>query len=170
MACSLNLLRADSFISGRCGESRSHLHGTRDMNRLPPARLIYARLPPIDDRTSANLLLPKAQCDYGNPQVREKFPLLSYKTAHLPLSGHVPCAPTDICSSWHTIISYHLKKKKQKNKPGREAVATLFFIWSSYIRQQQGWWSCQLKPSLNLQNQPQSDIDHHVRFPGEWLL
>lgn len=44
------------------------------------------------------------------PQVREKFPLLSHKASHSPLSWHVPCAPTEICSSWHTITSYHLKK------------------------------------------------------------
>lgn len=150
MAGSLNLLGADSFISGRCGESRSHLHSTRDMNRLPspPARFSSARLPPIDGSTSANLLLPNAHWDDGNPQVREKFPLLSCETSHFPLSWHVPCAPTDICSSLHTIISYRLKKKKKR--PAGEEVATLFFIRSSFIRNQ-GWWSCQLKPSLNLQ-------------------
>lgn len=61
-----------------------------------------------------------------------------------PLSRLVPCPPTDICTVWQSIISLHLQKACMGGS--RDPYLYLIFI----LPHQQEWWSCQLKPSVNL--------------------
>ncbi len=67
-----------------------------------------------------------------------------------------PLSPTDICTVWQSIISHHLQKACIGGS--RDPYLYLIFI----PPQQQEWWSCQLKPSVNLLPKPKRDNSHHI--------
>lgn len=103
---------------------------TGDMN-IPPsppqACFIYARLPPIDDSTSTNLLLPNAQCDDGSHPSQGEIPTTVLENLPFPPSWRVPRPPQ---TSAHPDIQLYLitLKKNPAREGGRHPFLYLICI------------------------------------------
>lgn len=101
-----------------------------------------------------------------NPQVQQKSSLLFHKSVTLSSLSVYPLSPTDICTVWQSIISPHLQKASLHRCMGgsRDPYLYLIFIPS----QQREWWSCQLKPSVNLPETQETKTATSACGEWEW--
>lgn len=92
-----------------------------------------------------------------NPQVRQQSSLLFHKPVTL---SSVRCPPQTSarCGSQLYLLTFKKPHLRRCMGGSRDPYLPLIFI----LPQQWGWWSCQLKPSVNLPEKPTRDNNHHI--------